>query len=468
LSLAQLIEELFVNGIAVLSAEFSLEFYRHSYHGVYSYVPPQLQICARDFVNLSEFWEDVHRFFELLVLYLDRCEILPCDSQFPLSTAACACHARIGPKIDAFIAGLPVYEAITAENLASFFDLEGRVKDPKGFRERLYAGALDPAVRVRVLPFALGLHRMDSTAAERAVRDADLRSEFEILLSQSQSLLKGQREANRRVDNAFRVIVHDVVRTDRQQNAFKSMESPGPLMLTQFLQTYTVFNPRVSYLQGMNDLFVPIIFTFVPNWTENGDPVDENGAPVNLRELMPDMFWCFHAMLRNTGHFPIVASVTDACPKIAAGVHRLVSDVSPVGALWLKRMRLMDLLWCYSDLVLLFKRTIGDDVWPLWFKLNCAPVAHQWLTYFVAAILIGCFDEFAHQADIQLSAMMDMFPKIVKRMNLDRIGKIALWLYATAPLPEEPIESADEEVGNQFEFLDMPAISVRPRSSAIL
>jgi hypothetical protein len=91
-------------------------------------------------------------------------------------------------------------------------------------------------------------------------------------------------------------------------------------MLTKLLHTFTLFNPPFGYLQGMNDLFVPIILAIVGNRTEEGEPVD-------LALLMGNIFWYFEAMLKNTGQL-------------------LISSVSPLAAIWMCRRGLRDLLWC--------------------------------------------------------------------------------------------------------------------------
>jgi hypothetical protein len=84
---------------------------------------------------------------------------------------------------------------------------------------------------------------------------------------------------------------------------------------------------------------------------------------------------------------------------------------------------------------------------------NCSPVPTQWLTYFMAAIIIGCFDKLTQLPDVQITAMMDSFPKILSQMNPQSIGKIALWLHATAPLPLDPSEG-DGDVQTTFDFFE--------------
>jgi hypothetical protein len=260
-----------------------------------------------------------------------------------------------------------------------------------------------------------------------------------------------QLQSNKRLADAYRVIAHDVTRTDRHLPAFRNHSGASGAMLTTLLQTFAVYNPPLGYLQGMNDLFVPIIMTLVPDWNENGEPTDGEGNTIDIAPLMPQIFWCFEAMLRNTGHGDMLANVTKQCQKQAARVHQLIESVSPLAAIWMRRRALKDLLWCYSDFVLLFKRTYANDIWPVWSKFNCAPIPKQWLTYFMAAILFGCFEQLTELPDVQITAMMDSFPRILNGMDPNRIGKVALWLHATAPLAVDSVDHEDN-IPMKFDF----------------
>ena len=131
-------------------------------------------------------------------------------------------------------------------------------------------------------------------------------------------------------------------------------------MLEDLLKAYCVYNPPIGYLQGMNDLFVPILLAYMPDWDENGDPIDKDGKVVDYKSYMPEIFWCFDSMLRNTDHLSFLSSVTEHCQGEAEIVHQILSQISPIAAIWMKRNNLSELLWCYSDFVLLFKRSFED------------------------------------------------------------------------------------------------------------
>jgi hypothetical protein len=75
-----------------------------------------------------------------------------------------------------------------------------------------------------------------------------------------------------------------------QLAVFKSNKGIGLQMVTRLLQTYCVFNLPIGYLQGMNDLFVPILLAFLPEWGENGEPRDADGQVLDFLPFLPVIF----------------------------------------------------------------------------------------------------------------------------------------------------------------------------------
>lgn len=451
ISLAMMVEQLLVNGIAVpgTKSEYCVEFYSQCHRGVYTYTPPHIQLSIKEFTSLSDFWSDVHSFFERLLIHLDASDTLPRDQDFPLATAARAAHKRLMRTVEAYVDGLPQYERVTSVD--GLFDSDGRVSD-KQFKERLYHSGADKSVMPTILPFVVGMFDLDSTTEQREALEKELDEEFQLIRGQVRAMCPHQTEHNKRVHSTYRVIVHDVTRTDRHMAAFKNLQTIGPVMLTEFLKMYSIYNPPLGYLQGMNDLFVPIITAYVPNWRDDGTPIDENGNERDLEPLMPKLFWCFEAMLKNTDQLSLLANVTEHCKLQALRVHQIMTRVLPIGAIWMRRRGLQELLWCYSDFVLMFKRTY-QDVWQVWLKFNCSPRPSQWLTYFMAAIILCSLDQLTLLPDVAITAMMDSFPKILDGLDVNKIGKVALWLFNEARLPENVVEDPGK-IETAFSFFE--------------
>lgn len=456
ISVTELVEQLLINGIAVpcKDKEYSLQFYRRCHRGVYPYTPPHIQLAFDSSTDLQAFWDCLHEFFLTLIIHLDQSDTLPKDPQFPLGDAARAAHARVLDQVYKYIESLPQLNKITAEEWPSLFDEEGKLKELDVFRERLFRAGIENEILSNALPFAFGIYDINSTKAERDALDKELSDEFDQFSEQVTSLTPNQIENNKKVSAAFRVIKHDVSRTDRQLPAFKNKKAPGLKMVTRLLKTYCIFNPPIGYLQGMNDLFVPIILSFLPKWNEEGAPIDDDGNIIDHQPYMSSIFWCFDAMLRNIDHLQLLASVTEQCQKQAEGIFQIMLKVSPLAAIWMRRNHLKDLLWCYSDFVLLFKRSF-PDIWAVWLQLNCSQYPSTWLAYFVAAILLHSFDELASLQDVTIPVMMENFPRILSTLKLEVIGATSLWLAEKVKPNVKPKPDTKPDISNtHFKFFE--------------
>lgn len=426
------IEQIIINGIGVPGtvSKYCIEFYSMCRRGTYAYSPPDIQLVERAPKPIAEFWDDLFNFFTRLIVHLDESRALPDDASFPLVIAVRAEHARMMVEIP------EVPKAEPVSDTEEILDEDGRVRNPEEFLERVYSAGIDPLIRGKMLSLIVGVHALDTTTKERENFDKERAVEFWTLVRQARSIQTTQLSRHKILREMLRVVDHDVARTDRLLNVFKKDGGPGPVMLTTFLKAYAQYDPPLGYLQGMNDLFVPIILTFVPTWTDEGIPVDETGAEINLDEVMPEIFWCFESLMRKTGHLKLLADVTENCRLQGVYVQKIIREVAPLSAVWMRRMGLEALLWLYSEFVLLFKRTF-TDVWSVWLRFACAPKPSQWLPYFTSAILLSTLDDFAQFSDHTITRVMDKFPDLLAKLHVPETGELARWLYRKAPLPDD-------------------------------
>lgn len=429
ISITIFIEQLLLNGIAVPSAfnRYSLEFYKGGHNGTYAFTPAHIQLKTRIFSNLEEFWNGVLSFFEKLMVHLDASGAIPTDPNFPINTAARAIHERVVEKVNEYVKKIPIYEDITVQNYNDAFDASGKLKDPANFKLRLFHSKKDQELLPKLIPFATGIYPLDSTEKERDEIKAKLTKEYNQICEQVKLIQQAQIDGNDKLFSTFRVIDHDVTRTDRGNLAFKSDKSEGLKMLSELLRMYSIYNPPISYLQGMNDLFVPFITAYMPIWSEEGIPLDKDGNKVDFEPLKPIIFWCFDAMLLNTQQIILLENVTEHCGHIAEQVQDILNKVSPLTAIWLRRHKLQGLLWCFADFVLLFKRSF-EDIWSTWMQFNSCDQPDRFLLYFVTAVLISCFDKYLVLPDVTMTAMMDAFPTYLADHNPIYLGKVALWI----------------------------------------
>jgi hypothetical protein len=475
LELSRFVEQLILNGIAVPhhtpNAPCLLVFYRRTHRATYGDIPPYFEMPFLAVPDLAALWECVQALYLQLVVYLDESNTLPRDIQYPLASAATGAHAVTMEKVYHFIAGLGKWDRITVREWPVLFDDRGRLKDPNIFFTRVFAEGIEPGALKWALPFVLGVYPPDSTAAERDALDKQLAKEYKRLEGQiavqvgvkrSGKIVSGRpgeqdptdiiKCTNSKITALFRVIDHDVGRTDRVHPAFKSDTGQGLVVLRTLLRVYCIYNPTVGYLQGMNDLFVPIMLAYFPRWDEaTGNPIDDSGRPVKMAPQIPILFWNFEGMLRRINHLPLIADVTGQCQRMAEVVGRILAKASPLLEIWLRRSGIADLGWMYSDFVLLFKRS-WPDIWAIWLQLNAAPVPGHWLTYFVAAVVLDNFPKIASLPDPQLSSLMAMFRETPVLTDPARIGRMALWLYEQYPLEplHEGIDGAAAEEPLEF------------------
>jgi hypothetical protein len=196
----------------------------------------------------------------------------------------------------------------------------------------------------------------------------------------------------------------------------------------------------------MNDLFVPLILAQFPEWSaETGDPI---GA-VDVRAEIPIIFWNFEGMLRRTNHTALLSSVTERCREMAEAISQNLMKVAPLIVVFMRRYGLSDMMWMYSDFVLLFKRSF-DDIWSTWVKLSSAPAPEHWVTYFAAAILLKVFPRFAALKDVQITSIMEEFAIVLPLIDPSEIGKISLWIHSQYPLT--PTAQGKIETADKFEY----------------
>ncbi|KAH0786245.1 TBC domain containing protein [Histomonas meleagridis] len=424
-----------------------MEFYHHCHNGVFPYKPTNIHLIVdRNEGSLERIWKKFHVFVQSLFSQLDISNTIPNDPSYPFLTAARASHQRVLDEIINYIKNSTQQPPLTNTEWQNFFDSDGRLTDFDHIKNRIYHSGVEASLLPDVIPFIFGLHKSDSTSSERNDINLQLDHEFDVLLRQTKSYQPQQVSNNKKMYAAFRVIHHDILRTDRQLSAFKKENGIGLKILTDLLRTYTIYNPPIGYLQGMNDLFVPILLAFIPKWDESSSPVTENG----YEQYLPRIFWSFDSMLQHLHHMKMLNDIATECEKMTGVVFSILSEVSPLASIWLRKNNLQNLLWMYSDFVLLFKRSF-DDVWSVWTKLSTSPDPPNWFSYFTAAILILIFNEIGTLEEITTPVIMDSFSKFMAKLNVDDIGLAAMYLYERFKVPKKK-EEKNKNVKKEFKY----------------
>lgn len=176
--------------------------------------------------------------------------------------------------------GKPCGSPLAQKEWVTFLDSEGRVKDTKSFRKRIFCGGVAHDLRKEVWPFLLGYHSYDSTYAEMEYYRAVKREEYETIKTQWQSISPYQAKRFTKFGERKRLIEIDAVTIDRSVSFYRGDDNPNVTSLHDILLTYTFYNFDHGCGQGMSDILSPILYVM------RGES---------------EAFWCFSALVERLG-----------------------------------------------------------------------------------------------------------------------------------------------------------------------
>ncbi|OHS98420.1 hypothetical protein TRFO_35202 [Tritrichomonas foetus] len=463
--LTEFIFQIFLNGIAVPSFipdhKCCLQFYPECNPNQFIHNSINLQPTRRIFETFEEFWKELVSFSESFIKLLFKRNALDRNDRYPLTAAAAADLQIFMDSIKEYLNSSPSLTPVTLAEFPTLFDSDGKMKDPASFKERAFYCGIEEAALPDALPFLFFLYAPDSTSLSRKEQDERLTKDFNTIRSQVELIKMHQLKHHRKLkESSFDVIHNDALRTDRDGThlAFKHEFKTGMNMLVILLKVYCLFNQNIGYVQGMNDLFVPIMLTYLPKWDEEtGDPIDDNGKVVDHEQYLPKLFWIYDAMMRNVNHDVFLTSFTSHSVEIAAKVMKILNKVAPLVVVWMKRKKLANLLFMYHDFIYLYKRSFSN-VWDIWLQFHCSPDPTHWIVYFVAAIVLKTFPLFSTLPDVPpdqwLPKMMDSFPAQLQTLDIRELGRLALWFCENYPIKDEVSNEEKEEFKSEFFDID--------------
>ncbi|KAH0791962.1 TKL family protein kinase [Histomonas meleagridis] len=291
--------------------------------------------------TFADYWNSFLKMTGDLIVSLNKSNSLPNLSIYPFGLSSNAIHQEILSKLKKEYARAhkKAREPLSAEDL---FDKKGKLKDVNNFRKHIYDFGIKNDVLTQTVGLMFGLYDLNSTREERKTRDNELYNYFNQIGKQLDNICQTQISQNARFQKTFRVIDNDVDRTDRTSDIFKSRDKPGLIILTKLLRSYLVYNPSVGYLQGMNDIFVPLIRLFFPEWNSEGHPVkgDRLLTEEEIEQTSSKIFWHFSYMLRHINHEYLLSSIGSVCNEIADQINSILFKINPSLIIWLKKTEL--------------------------------------------------------------------------------------------------------------------------------
>jgi hypothetical protein len=304
----------------------------------------------------------------------------------------------------------------------SFFDAEGRFVKFEEVKRRVAVAGIDKKLIKKILPFVTNVFKADSTQRERDELLKELVHQFECLKVQVATLSAEQKVNNSLIGPFSRVIDHDVKRTDRDLKCFLNDRGGGLKILATLLNCFLLYAPHISYLQGMNDIFVPILLSFIPDWDDDSNPICDN-----IDEKLALVFWCFDGMLLVIDHNNLLSDVTAECKRVSSLAVKYIAQKSPCTRIWLKKSGNIDLVFTFSDYVLLYKRSC-PDIWRVWMSFLCKKNPHNALPLFTASVVLLGLPTLCTLPDWSITTMMSAYPTILEEIDINKAIKTMLWL----------------------------------------
>lgn len=233
---------------------------------------------------------------------------------------------------------------LSGEEWTKCFDETGKITDPDAIKLRISEGGIDSSIRGQVWKYLLRFYPWDSTEVQR--KEIDIAKELKYIeldtwSTQCQANIDNWKEYSIRLDQ----IDKDVARTDRdEREEFKDDNSPYLAQIKEILRNHLWLNWNIGYLQGMNDLLVPITI---------------------LMSTKHISFWCFSELIVNMQRLfdKHHAMVQELMKKALIYLEK----IDPFFYAYLRRVNGTNFFFCFRWFLLYFKREfIYYDIYTIW------------------------------------------------------------------------------------------------------
>ncbi|KAL9260042.1 TBC1 domain family member 15-like protein [Drosera capensis] len=261
--------------------------------------------------------------------------------------------------------GKPRQPPLAPDEWAASLDPEGRVKDPKALKKKIFYGGIEHELRKQVWPFLLGHHAYDSTYAEREYHRAMKKQDYETIKRQWQSISPQQAKRFTKFRERKGLIEKDVVRTDRSLGFYDGDENPNVNLLHDILLTYSFYNFDLGYCQGMSDFLSPIVYV----------TRDESEA-----------FWCFSALMERLG--PNFNRDQSGMHSQLFAISKLVEILDSPLHNYFKQNDCLNYFFCFRWILIQFKRELKyEETIRMWEVLWTHHLSEHLHLYVCVAIL---------------------------------------------------------------------------------
>jgi hypothetical protein len=243
-------------------------------------------------------------------------------------------------------------------------------------RQNIYGCGLDPDLRAEAWAVLLGV-----LAAERAAREAQFVEHVATYRRISQQfvlLTPAQREMRiGAIYDILKVIGGDVLRNDRQLDAFRREDSPNLRALQRIMTAYAYYNRDAGYVQGTTDLASPFVPLFITRWIDPDRAVLFDGSVRSAEEAQVLIFAVFCAFMQLTDQDRFFTNMAVNQTFVLECRAEIAGRLRPELAKILPELELQSISSMFRALLLLFKREFRpSELLRLWDSFITADVPH--------------------------------------------------------------------------------------------
>ncbi|KAH0787100.1 TBC domain containing protein [Histomonas meleagridis] len=311
---------------------------------------------------------------------------------------------------------------------------------------------MTPELRAYIWPILFGV--IPFTKGQTMINDriTKLQKQYINIRKQCELLTHIQYASSRTLTEAHRIIENDVKRNDRQMDAFKDDDSPNLELLRHVLQSYSIFNRDVCYVQGMNDIVSSLILVFIDK-NENSEFLFY-GNPIKKTMIESEslIFWNFVGLMKLTQQERVFTDLAENQKFVLQRTAAIATAFHPPMKKLLESSELSELSFLLRPFLLLFKRAFKENsLFRLWDAVFTSDSPNCFLRFVGAAILIIIFPKLLIHTNQTLGEVMSFADGFMETVSIETVLCLASLLVEKLERPHplhdyvyEPIPPKDK------------------------
>lgn len=427
-ALSKFIERIILCGVAlpiiVDHETFHLKFKKIPLIRWMSLLPQNIHLERRDYTSIWDLAASVQQFLGRISLFITESDLLEWPVSF-FSTSVCSSVLKNVMK-SAQAANETSRHPLTMSEFKAVFDADGRIQNPDDLRRRCLRHGVETNVLPEIVPFLVGVFPMDSTESDREQIRIALEERAQRLI-RKYKLVKEGKKTYPHIQKDLDLIEKDILRT-RVCNVPRRKGTPAHELLGCLLYMFSIeqYDHGLRYIQGVHMITDGVILWFFPKWSENQEPITENGDVIDYAPYVPILYAVVIKLLYVLElHQNLRENISSFCPPIDVVLKRAV----PYYYGWLKSRGLMVYSSLFVPCVLdMFNVSVPDKMDNARFRFALLCVRNQSIAtaYGIVALLIDAYEDLSagsEQAKFEVIGSVPGMPR-----NTENMMKLLVWL----------------------------------------